>query len=57
MIFWQEITTHLGIHHIVQLDAKLKIQSLQNKNKLRNENNIFNEGLIDTCSDASMQIN
>ena len=57
MIFWQEITTHLGIHHIVQLDAKLKIQSLQNKNKLRNENNIFNEGLIDTCSDASLEIN
>ena len=56
MIFWQEITTHLGIHHIVQLDAKLKIQSLQNKNKLRNENNIFNERFIDTCLDASMQI-
>lgn len=27
---------HLGIHNIVQLDAKLKIQCLQNKNKFKN---------------------
>lgn len=32
---------HLGVHNVLQLYAKLKVQSLWNKNKIQNANKAY----------------